>query len=380
MRLTIVTGFFLPLPALRGGSTEKIWARLSQEFAARGHQVTVISRAWPGLPTHSRDGNLEHIRLPGWDHDSRLLVNLWHDFLWGIRVSRRLPVADAVICNTVTLPVWLRSCRSAAGKVVVVMARMPKGHGLAYGRVDLVLSLSEAVSARLRSENPRLERRTAAFPYPIDWRLHAEAAAQRPTASCLTIGYIGRIHPEKGLLLLAAAVRILSQDTSLPPWRVQLIGPQEVADGGGGPAFVAALQRAAGSPTTDRLRIQGPEFGVEALARLYAQIDVFCYPSIAEQGETFGVAVAEAMAAGCAPLVSDLPCFRSLVLPGTTGQTFDHRGPDAADQLARALAALLRDSSRRDQLGRTAQAHVKQFDFAASAESVLRSLQGIASA
>ena len=36
MRITIVTGFFLPVPPVRGGSTEKIWHRLAREFAAAG--------------------------------------------------------------------------------------------------------------------------------------------------------------------------------------------------------------------------------------------------------------------------------------------------------------------------------------------------------
>ena len=48
MKLTIVMGFFLPVPPVQGGATEKSWDRLATLLAERGHEVTVISRRWPG--------------------------------------------------------------------------------------------------------------------------------------------------------------------------------------------------------------------------------------------------------------------------------------------------------------------------------------------
>src|ERR1051326_7475499 len=136
MRTTSVTGFFLPVPPVMGGSTEKIWHRLAREFAAAGHEVTFISRAWPGYPEREKVNGITHIRLHGANHRSSLLLNLALDFRWGVRVARALPAADVVICNTVTLPVWLRRMKPSAGRVAVVVARMPKGHGRAYGGVD----------------------------------------------------------------------------------------------------------------------------------------------------------------------------------------------------------------------------------------------------
>jgi glycosyltransferase involved in cell wall biosynthesis len=127
-----------------------------------------------------------------------------------------------------------------------------------------------------------------------------------------------------------------------------------------------------------RLSLQGPEFDPARLAGMYAKIDVFCYPSTSEHGETFGVAVAEAMAAGCVPVVSDLACFQGLVTHEVSGLVFDHRSIDAPDRLAQGLALLLRDGDRRTRFARAAQEYVKQFDFAASATAVLSSLQRIA--
>ncbi|HVU32290.1 MAG TPA: glycosyltransferase family 4 protein [Opitutaceae bacterium] len=383
MRLTIVTSFFLPVPPIRGGSTEKIWSRLASEFVAAGHEVTFVSRRWPDLATQEIVDGVNHLRLRGATHHRSLAVNLWHDAWWGFRVARHLPAADFVICNTVTLPAWLRWIKRSAGRVVAVIGRMPKGHGRAYGNVDLLLAVSDAVSRKLRAENPRLEHRIRLFPCPIDWHLHAEAGARRSatlprrTPSTLVIGYVGRIHPEKGLdLLLAAATRLVGRP-DLPPWRVELVGPWAIPDGGGGDGYRDALERKFGAALGDRLSFVGPEFNAAALANRYARFDVFCYPSIAEAGETFGVSVAEAMATGCSTLVSALPCFRELVRPEENGLIFDHSGADAVDRLAGTLIRLLSDAVLRDRLAARAQAHVRQYDYGECARRLLSDFEQI---
>lgn len=383
MRITIVTGFFLPVPPVIGGSTEKIWHRLATEFSAAGHDVTMVSRQWRGFPDREQVGGVTHLRIRGADHRRSLLINLLLDFWWGVRVATKLPPADVTICNTVTLPVWLRRLKPAAGRVAVVMARMPKGHGRFYGGVDLLLSLSAAVTDKLRAENPRLAPRIVPFPYPIDWSLHAAAMAPEKqsvdamtssaTSRVLTIGYVGRIHPEKGLrLLLAAAERLLAKD--LPAWQIEVIGPSATAQGGGGEMFLEALAADFGPALGHRLKFCDPVFDATKLATRYGAMDIFCYPSLAEKGETFGVAVAEAMAAGAAPVVSDLACFRELVRDGDTGLVFAHRAPGAEQRLADALARLLSDAPFRRQLAKNAQTHVRRYDFAESARTLLAQL------
>ena len=377
MRITIITGFFLPVPPVMGGSTEKIWHRLSLEFAARGHDVFFASRAWPGLPPQETVGGVTHRRFPGADHSRWLAVNLWHDLRWGCTVARVLPPADVVICNTVTLPVWLRHFRPQAGKVVAVIARMPKGHGRAYGGVDRLWALSAAVAGQLCSENPRLAGRIAPFPYPIDWGLHAQAAGGAAPRTPLTIGFAGRVHPEKGVELLLSAAARLAARNDLPPWRVRIIGPVDVRAGGGGEKWRRQLLGKFGGVLGSRLDWRGPEFDPGRLARLYGEMDVFCYPSLAARGETFGLAVAEAMAAGCAPVVSGLACFSELVRDGDTGLVFAQSGSGAEVRLADALSKLLADGALRRSLATRAQVHVRRYDFPSVAEEALADLESL---
>jgi len=131
----------------------------------------------------------------------------------------------------------------------------------------------------------------------------------------------------------------------LPPWRLDVTGPVSVAAGGGGESYRDALVAEFGPALGARLAFHEAEFDADKLARRYGALDVFCYPSLADRGETFGVAVAEAMAAGAAPVVSNLACFRELVHDGDTGLVFDHAAPDAEVRLAGALARLVRDTT-----------------------------------
>lgn len=383
MRISIVMGFFLPVPPLAGGATEKIWFQLARTMAEAGHDITLVSRRWPGLPDHETSGTLTHLRVPGMNHTASLARNLVLDFIWGLRVARRLPPADVVICNTVSLPAYLRRLRPAAGRVAVVLGRMPKGQMRVYGAVDLVLATSPAVAARALLEKPDLADRTHVFPNPIDWSRHAHASNEtlgHSQQGPLTVGFVGRIHPEKGLdLLLAAAAQLVAQRPALPPWRLELVGPWTIPQGGAGEPYRDTLLATYGPKLGDRFSFRGPEFDADQLARRYAGMDIFCYPSLADQGETFGIAIAEAMAAGAAPVVSALTCFHELVRDGDTGLVFDHTAPDAVDRLADTLARLLLDSTLRRELAARAQAHAKQYDFAASARAVLALLAPLAS-
>jgi glycosyltransferase involved in cell wall biosynthesis len=371
MKITIVMGFFLPMPPDAGGATEKSWHRLALEFSRRGHEVTVISRRWTGWPNaETRDG-VRHVRLPGFDHTSRLARNLWRDFVWSLRVIRALPPADVTVVNSVILPVWLGWHRGPAGKLVLMPGRMPKGQFRFYRRVDRVIAVSSPVRAALLAENPHFAPVSRIYGYPIDWT--ALSAPRIPVAGApVKIGFVGRFHREKGLDLLVDAVLLLAGRNDLPPWTLLLCGPRDIAQGGSGEIYAGSLERrlAAALPR-DRFALRAPVFTAERLNKLYREIDVFCYPSLATRGETFGVAVAEAMAAGAVPVVSQLSCFDDLVHDGDNGEVFDHTADDASTRLADALARLIADASRRDRLAAQARASVRHYDFPLYAERLL---------
>ncbi len=385
MRITIVNGFFLPVPPVSGGSTEKSWYQLGQEFAARGHAVTNVSRHWRGFPASEEQNGVRYLRLRGYDHNRELWANLLADLVWSWRVYRNLPPADIVVVNAVALPMWLGRFRPKAGKVVVMAGRMPKGQYKRYNHLARVLAPSSLVRDKLVAENPRLAPAIRITGYPINWQvLRQEAVAQHPQLPALspgeiTLGFVGRLHEEKGLLLLADALRLVSQSAGLPPWRLVLCGPADIARGGSGSAFRGRLNNQLSAYLrSDRFNIIDPQFNERVLAGFYRRINIFCYPSLAEKGETFGVAVAEAMAAGAVPVVSKLECFSDFVRHEQNGLVFDHRSPDAAAQLATSLERLIRDVALRERLAGAAKEEARRFDYPVFAEALLADFAGLA--
>jgi glycosyltransferase involved in cell wall biosynthesis len=110
------------------------------------------------------------------------------------------------------------------------------------------------------------------------------------------------------------------------------------AEGGGGEEYVSRIRRMAeGLPVV----FTAPVYGAKELARVYDRADIFVYPSLAERGESFGLAPLEAMARGVVPVVSALGVFGEYLRNGENGFVFDHRDHSRSEHLARALAALV---------------------------------------
>lgn len=364
MRITIVLGFFLPCPPAAGGAVEKSWCRLAKLFAKRGHTVTIVSRQWQDWPNHEQIDGVNFLRRPGHDHQSSLWKNLWLDFLWCLRVHRHLPAADVLVLNTISLACWVGWLRPSAGRVVVMPGRMPKGQFRLYRRLYRILVPSSTVAEAVLRERPSFQPLIKVVGYPIDWQ-HLSTVGSHDNGP-VTIGFVGRINREKGLDLLMASLRALST-SELPPWRAIICGPADRARGGSGTEYLATLR----SQAPSQVAFLEPIFDEPSLHAIYQQLDVFCYPSLADTGETFGVAVAEAMAAGAVPVVSDLACFRDFITHNDNAVIFDASAADATRVLADHLAGLVIAKEKRQALATAAREAVRRYDFANYAETLL---------
>jgi glycosyltransferase involved in cell wall biosynthesis len=365
-----VTGFFLPVPAINGGATERSWDGLARIFASSGHTVTFISRSWPGLASDENASGVHLVRLPGFNHTAHLFYNLVLDFLWGLRVMPALPPGDIVICNTISLPVWLRLLKPSAGAVSVMIGRAPKGQVRFYRSVARIYAPSTFVAGQIDQEWASV--RTRVIGYPIDWQLHSRSSRQ--SGIPVTIGYVGRLHPEKGISILVRAACLLARRTGVPEWRLKIAGPSGVGEGGGGEEWLNGLRKQAADSLGTRIEWLPPEFDPARLAQVYGGMDVFCYPSIAESGETFGVSVAEAMASKCAVVVSALACFSDLVRDGDTGLVFDHAAANSDQILADRLELLVARPDMRKDLALRGQQHARRFDYPEVSGRILEDL------
>jgi glycosyltransferase involved in cell wall biosynthesis len=338
MKITIVLGAFFPVPPIKGGAVEKIWFALGQEFARRGHEVVAISRAIASLGREEIRDFVKHLRVRGFDTPRSLLWLKVLDLIYSSRVLSILPDADIIVTNTFWLPILLRNARR--GEIYVHVARYPKGQMRFYGHAARLQAPSQAVARAIAAEAPDLKDKITAIPYP----------APRPVTSQdpppiskrdKSILFVGRVHPEKAVHLLVEAFTGLQLQLS-SQWNLLIVGPTAKELGGGGESYLRKLKELART-ATDKIVFRGPVFDPAQLEQIFRGARLFVYPSLAEFGESFGLAPLEAMAHGCAVVVSNLECFADFVDDGRTGFVFDHRSNNPAQALRERLESVIAD-------------------------------------
>lgn len=169
------------------------------------------------------------------------------------------------------------------------------------------------------------------------------------------IGFIGRYdEPRKGMdVLIDAFGRLLERR---PSTRLVIAGRGDEAQ------LLAAL-----SP---RIAAQVDLLGQVSehdKARLLRSVDVYCAPNTG--GESFGIILLEAMAAGAPIVASDLPAFQA-VLAGGEGGLLSPVGDPAL--LAVALEALLDDPARRAEFSARGSQIALGYDWSVIAAQILR--------
>jgi glycosyltransferase involved in cell wall biosynthesis len=343
VRINIVIGPFYPIPPVLGGAVEKVHLLLAGAYHAAGHGVAIISRRYKHFPHDETIEGVRHIRIPSTDRSSHLAVNLVLDFLYALRVAFALPAADVTITNGFFLPLVLP--RRRAGKIYVQVGRYPKGQMSLYFRADRFQAVSRSVARAIAQQAPWLAHKIKVIGYAIpDAYFSRRGEVQREQV----VLYVGRLAREKGIaLLLCAFARLAVRlgPVAFGQWRLRIIGPHAVEQGGDGPEYLAELQQLAREFAIS-CDFVGPIFDQKALIHEYKRAAIFVYPSLAESGEALGLAPIEAMAAGCAAIVSSLQCFDDFIEDGVTGLKFEHCGSDPVASLAAKLALLIEEPKR----------------------------------
>jgi glycosyltransferase involved in cell wall biosynthesis len=368
MRITIVLGPFLPIPTALGGAVEKVHLELARAYVAAGHAVTVISRRYKDLPDEEVVDGIRHIRIASFDRSSSLARNLVFDLRYALRAARCLPRSDVTITNSFSLPVVIP--RRKAGKIYVHVARFPKRQTALYFRADRLQATSHAVADAIAAQSPLLADRVVSIGYPVpEPYFHVDTVQPRPR----TMLFVGRIAREKGIHLLlrsfASATTTYGAGRS-EPWTLRIVGPHDVTQGGDGVAYADEL-KALAVQLGATCEFVGPIFDQQALIEEYRTAAVFVYPSLAEKGEAFGLAPLEAMAAGCAVVVSDLRCFDDFIEDGVSGLKFDHRGTSPEHSLACQLIRLIEDQALRDRIAAEGRHAARNFQVPAIARRML---------
>ena len=166
------------------------------------------------------------------------------------------------------------------------------------------------------------------------------------------VGFLGRFtEPRKGFPVLLEAFASLAR--SRPGVRLLVAGRGDPAE----------LLESVPARVADRITFLGM-VDDQTKARMLRSVDVYVAPNLG--GESFGMILTEAMAAGTAVAASDIDAFRR-VLDGA-GALFPVGDPAA---LAAVLESLLDQPSRREELAQRARVVVEAYDWPTVARRVL---------
>ena len=168
------------------------------------------------------------------------------------------------------------------------------------------------------------------IPNAIDTGVYAMNVERRPGR----VVFLGRDEPRKGLDVLLAAWPLVR--AAVPEAELVVLGAHR-----------------AGSQ--DGIRYLGMSVGPAKRQQL-AEATVFCAPNLG--GESFGISLVEAMAAGCAPVVSDLAAFRSVA-----GEIARYVPAGDSESLADQIIASLIDRDGTQDRGRAAVQAAAVYDW-----------------
>jgi phosphatidyl-myo-inositol alpha-mannosyltransferase len=169
-----------------------------------------------------------------------------------------------------------------------------------------------------------------------------------------TLSFLGRLdEPRKGLPVLLEAWPTIHRERQ--GTRLLVAGRGDVEE----------IRRSIPPDCRDDVTFLGGVSDEDKVA-MFASSDLYIAPHTG--GESFGIVLAEAMAAGTPVLASELVAFRAVLEEGRLGALVP---VGDADALAKSALDLLADPARLDQLRDAARAAVRRYDWSIVADEVL---------
>ncbi|MGB2838507.1 MAG: glycosyltransferase family 4 protein [Actinomycetes bacterium] len=270
--------------------------------------------------------------------------------------------------SPVTPSLGMMACWSAIGPIVATFHAAIDGHSrMMSGAAWILQATLEKVRARIAvSEEARrtvvqhLGGDAVLVPNGVDVKRFAAASPRPEWTGAGTIAFLGRVdESRKGLQVLLGALPAIA--VAHPSVRLLVAGPGDTDEVD---ALPEELRR--------RVELLG-HVSEHDKEELLSSVDLYVAPHIG--GESFGIVLLEAMAAGSPVLASDLPAFRDVLDGGRYGGLFTTGDPES---LAQAASDLLTDAGRRERLAAAGAERAAEFDWGRVARQVMAVYETVA--
>ena len=350
MRIDLLSS--TPASALEGSGTFVALDGLARGLAALGHQV-VVHPLHVRTGFHTFDRWLYNAAVAVAPPRGSLVIGADLDgFLWARR-RRDLTGIRFVAAPKGIIADELRNERGWVRMLLGVQARWERRN---LHRADRVIVTSQYCAATVQELYGVPPSRLAVVPEPVDVREWRRRFAEAPRRSVdrPTVLAVARMYPRKRLVdLLEAAVALRAR---IPDVEIRIVG--------NGPEMASLRLQRQQRDLAATVTLLG-EVSRGALAAEYVNAQCFCLPSVQEG---FGIAFAEAMAAGLPVVACRAAAVPEIVLDEVTGVLVPPRRPEA---LAQALETVLMNEGLRKDLGEAGRGRAEMFQLEAVARRIL---------
>ena len=218
-------------------------------------------------------------------------------------------------------------------------------------RITAKIAVSEIARETLKD---RFNTEAVVIPNGINTKKFEGIGIRAEWALPKTIGFIGRFdEPRKGLAVLLEALPKIVEE--IPNLRVLVAGPGNPQD----------FHKLVPTELRERITFLGRISELEK-AQFFKSICLYIAPNTGS--ESFGIILAEAMAAGTPIVASNLPAFTQLLDDGESGAIFESENPNS---LAQTVLNLLGNEKERTSLALAGYEKAKSFDWDSVGEQIL---------
>jgi glycosyltransferase involved in cell wall biosynthesis len=332
------------------GGGERHLADLANGLANRGHDIQVAVR--PNSPLINElkyvpRGNIQTLSLRN-SLDAKSARSLAR-----LVKANRIEIVHAHMARDYPLAAYAARANPDSRLIVTrhVLFPLTRLHRITLARAARIIAVSAAVATQLRVNALVSPEKISVVLNGIDTARFVEAAANfkrsqflvdwKLPEDSLLVGIVGELTPLKGQReFLHAASRILNES---PKTYFIIAGIDHSRENQHRKRLEQLIEKL---NLTERVKLVGWQ---EDLGQLYCALDVFVSAS---HTESFGLALAEAMASGAAVVATETEGAVELIQSGETGLLVPIGD---VDKLAEAILGLLGDSAERIRLGQAAQ-------------------------
>ena len=372
MHILILNSEYPPI----GGGAGNASAHIARELVKLGHQVSVLTAAYRGLPREQEQDGVRIIRLPGLRrsaHRSDALEQLLFMLvatIWGFACVLKLrpDVSLAFFGAPSGVAAWAWSHLRRLPYIVCLRGGDVPGfrpydfgwmHRLLGPLLHLVWRRAAAVVANsrgLKELAKQFDDAASIQVIPNGVELATFEVAQRQWTPARML-FVGRLVYQKGLDVLLEALAGLTN----AEWKLRLVGD--------GPQRAWLEKRAQELGLRARIELGG-WLGRGELPAAYGAANLFVYPS---RHEGMPNALLEAMASGLPAVATRIAGNEELVVEGETGRLV---AVEQAEELRAALADLLEDEALRQRMGAAGRRRVeREYGWGRVAEGYLALLE-----